>query len=240
MKSLNKILLIIGLLTMTIAANAQFRRYYPPQNRWHHNDHVSRDGSVERDNRNVVGRNSPTNLYLNINYAVSQPLGSLKDYADKTSFRGWNISLLYAINPKWQVGLSSGFYDYYQQFPRKLYHSNGSDISAVQTHTLQLIPIQPTVLYFPGEGDQKVKPYFGLGIGVTDVNYKLYWGKFAGKDNSFAFSASPVVGIRIPFTTTSPLQFNADVKYNFVGYNKNNISSIHTVEANVGLSIHIR
>lgn len=242
MKRIWKLALTVLLLTAAGTVQAQFRYGYPyPRRPWPpQRDQVGRNGEIKRD-QNVVRRNGPSNLWINLNYALSQPLGSLKNYTGKTSFNGWRASLLYQLNPKWAVGLGSGFYDYYERIPRKIYSDKNSAISAVQTHTLQLIPIQPTLLYFPkGNVGKGIHPYVGLGIGVTDVNYKNYWGEFVDKENSIAFSASPMAGIRIPFSETSPLQFNADVRYNFIPYNRNDIQTIHTIGANVGLSINLR
>lgn len=235
-------ILTIVLVMSSLVADAQFRYGYPypPYRHWNQDrDRVGRNGEIQKERR-VRNNNRPTKLHLNLNYAISQPFGGLKDYADKTSFNGWRASLLYQINPNWTVGLGSGFHDYYKRLPRKVYADKNSAISAVQTHTMQLIPIQPTVLYFPGDGESKIKPYVGLGIGITDVVYKNYWGEFLEKGNNIAFSASPMAGIRIPFSATSPLQFNADLRYNFISYNKYNINTIHTLGASVGLSINIR
>jgi len=241
MKTIIKILFAASMIMIVSAADAQYRRYYPRNSRPMYQDRVGKNGEIIKDqNRYSRRSNQPTKLHLNLNYAISQPLGGLKDYAGKTSLNGWHLSLLYAINPKWQIGLGAGFYDYYERFPRKVYHNGNIDISAVQTHTMQLIPIQPTVLYFPGEEEQAVKPYVGIGLGATVVGYKNYWGEFLDKDNSIGFSASPMAGIRISFSKTSPLECNADVRYNFVPYSKHDINGIHTVEANVGLSLNIR
>ncbi len=238
MKNIWKIALTIALFVPAVAVQAQYR--YPYQNRPpYQRNQVGRNGEINQ-NQNMIRRNGPSKLWLDLNYAVSQPFGGLKDYANKTSTNGWRASLLYQFNPKLAIGLGSGFYDYYERIPRRVYQDKNTAISAVQTHTLQLIPIQPTVLYFPGEEGKRVKPYVGLGIGVTDVNYKNYWGEFADKVNSISFSASPMVGIRIPFTKTSPLSFNADLRYNFIPYNKNGIQTINTAEANIGLSINLR
>lgn len=240
MKHIWKYSLVLLLVLSAVAANGQFRYGYPypPQRRWHDQDRVGRNGEIQQERR--IRNQTPTRLHLNLNYAVSQPLGGLKDYTDATSFNGWRAALLYQITPQWSVGLGSGFSDYYKRVPRKVYTDDNSAISAVQTHTMQLIPIQPTLLYFPGESKSKIKPYIGLGIGITNVNYKNYWGKFLEKENSIAFSASPMAGIRVPFSATSPLAFNADVRYNFIPYSKHDISNLHTVEANVGLSLNIR
>lgn len=239
MKNIWKTAFTLLLFIPAIAVQAQYRRYPYPSRPPYQRNQVGRNGEINQD-RTIMRRSGPTRLWLDLNYGLSQPLGSLKDYTDKTSTNGWRASLLYQINPKIAVGLGSGFYDYYERIPRKIYQDKNTTISAVQTHTLQLIPIQPTILYFLGDQKKNVKPYIGLGIGVTDVNYKNYWGEFVDKENSISFSASPMIGLRIPFSPTSPLSFNADLRYNFVSYNRNGIKTIQAPEANVGLSINLK
>ncbi|HEY0611862.1 MAG TPA: hypothetical protein VGD35_19455, partial [Chitinophaga sp.] len=72
-------------------------------------------------------------LSFNINYSIAQPLGSVKDYSDKTSFRGWQAGLQYMLNDQLGVGLKSGFQDFYYRAPRAVYPTKSGDISAVQT-----------------------------------------------------------------------------------------------------------
>ncbi|GAA4307680.1 outer membrane beta-barrel protein [Compostibacter hankyongensis] len=179
-------------------------------------------------------------LNANLNYSISQPLGTLKDYANKTSFNGWNVSLMYSVTPEISVGLQGGFNDYYERIPRQVYHSGSSDVSAVQTHTLQLIPVQAAGIYTFGGVEPGIHPYAGLGVGIADVNYDKYWGEFSDSHNKVAFSVSPMAGVRIPFGQYSPLGLNVGVKYNFTPYSYNEIKNISNVEGNVGLTLNIR
>lgn len=238
-----KIVLKIGLTLMltaaVFAANAQWRPYpygYP-------NRYQRLQQNMERNNNRdqyVYQKNTKPRLLLNLNYGISMPLGSLHDYTGKTSFTGWNGSLLYQINPQLAAGLGVGYYDYYQKIPRQVYQDKTTAISAVQSRTLQLIPIQPTLVYTPKGDKPGVKPYVGLGIGVSDVNYAKYWGEFVESQNKVAFSVSPMAGVQIPFSQKSPLALNVGVKYNYVPYNYNEIKNISTVEGNIGLSIHLK
>jgi hypothetical protein len=177
-------------------------------------------------------------LNLNLNYSVTQPFGSLHDYAGKTSFNSWNGSLMYDISPSFSAGLTLGFHDYYKKIPRMIYSDKTTDISAVQTHTLQTIPVQATGIYTIHGGRQGVHPYLGLGVGITDVNYEKYWGEFADQDNRVAFSISPMAGLKIPLGQTSPVKLNIGVRYNYVPYSYNEIDNINSLEGNVGISIH--
>jgi hypothetical protein len=221
-----------------LSASAQWFRPYPygyrnPYHRLQQNMEHNR-------NSDQVYRQGNSRFWLNLDYGISQPLGSLKDYADKTSFAGWHISLLYEITPKVAAGLGAGYYDFYQKIPRRVYQDKTTSISAVQSHTLQFIPIQPTVVYTPKGDKQGVQPYVGLGIGVADVNYAKYWGEFLDKNNKLGFSVSPMAGVRIPLGKKTPVHFNADLRYNYAPFKYNEVAAISTVELNAGLSIYLR
>jgi outer membrane protein W len=178
-------------------------------------------------------------LSFNINYSIAQPFGSLKDYSDKTSFRGWQAGLQYMISDQIGVGIKSGFQDFYERAPRAVYPTKGGDISAVQTRTLQVIPALATVQYQFTKPDAIVIPYASLGIGAANMNYEKYWGEFVDKDNSWHFMVSPELGINIPFGKASPLLFNASIEYNYASYKLAEITNFSTLQGNIGLRWHI-
>ncbi|MGX5819722.1 outer membrane beta-barrel protein [Chitinophaga lutea] len=175
-----------------------------------------------------------------VGYTVSQPLGSLSDYAGKTSARGWNAGFQYALNDKLSLGLKTGFADFYERFPRTVSSGKGEDISAVQTHTLQTIPILATVQYNFTSPESAVIPYGGIGIGGAHMSYEKYWGQFLEKENKWAFQVSPEIGINVPFGKYSPVMFNANVQYNYAPYKLNEITSFNSVQASIGLKFHIQ
>lgn len=178
-------------------------------------------------------------LSINFDYSVAQPFGSLKDYANKTSFRGWRAGLQYQLNDQLAIGLRTGFQDFYERVPRAVYPDKGGDISAVQTRTLQVLPIQATAQYQLTKPDASVIPYVALGLGAANMQYDKYWGEFSDRSNRWAFMASPEFGINIPFGKGSPLLFNASVQYNYAPYKFEEISNVNMLQGNVGLRFHI-
>lgn len=239
MKNILKITMTFCMVITVYASNAQWRPYPYGSD----NGYQRLQQNMDKNNKNdqyAYRRKSNSPLILNLNYGISQPLGSLKDYANKLSFTGWNASLLYQFNPKWAAGLGVGYYDYYQKIPRQVYSDKTTSISAVQSHTLELIPIQPMILFTPGGNKTGIKPYVGMGIGVANVNYEKYWGEFVDKQNKIGFSVSPMAGIQIPVGKHSPVKFNVGVKYNYATFSYNEIKNVSTVEGNVGLMIHLR
>src|SRR5215204_7642319 len=85
---------------------------------------------------------------LNIGYNMGLPMNDFKNFVSATSYRGFNASVLHGISDKVSVGLATGFQDFYQKNARQLYHfSDGSDVSAVVTYTIQTIHILADVKY---------------------------------------------------------------------------------------------
>ena len=178
-------------------------------------------------------------LSVNVDYSIGQPLGSLKNYTDKTSFRGWRAGLQYQLNDQLAVGIRTGYQEFYERLPRAVYPVKGGEISAVQTRTLQVMPILATVQYQLTKPDAAIIPYVGLGAGAARMEYNKYYGQFADQYNSWAFMATPEFGINIPFGKGSPLLFNASVQYTYSPYKQQEITNYNVVQANVGLRLHI-
>ncbi|WP_160713963.1 outer membrane beta-barrel protein [Chitinophaga solisilvae] len=187
----------------------------------------------------AVSAQSRPPLSVDINYSIAQPLGSLKDYSNKTSFHGWTAGLQYMLNDNLSVGLRSGYQDFYERVPRAVYPDKQGDVSAVQSRTLQVIPIQATIGYAFTKASSPVIPYANLGIGAASMNYEKYWGQFVEKNNSWQFMVSPEVGINVPFGAYSPVMFNANVRYNYAPYKYNEITSFNSIQGSIGLKFHL-
>src|SRR5687768_12605116 len=137
-------------------------------------------------------------LRLNVNYTMANPSGSLKDYVEEASWRGWTTNILYGINDKLSVGLGLGFHDFYQKYPRAVYDlQEGGEISAVITNSLQAIPVLAAVQYnFMPQA--AVQPYVGAGIGGNFIIYNQYLGEFSNARNDIGFAVRPEAGVYIP------------------------------------------
>src|SRR5438270_7047260 len=80
-------------------------------------------------------------LRFEAGYNVAMPLGNFKDLTNKTSFNGWQAALMYGVTDQVSLGVQSGFQDFYQKYDRQVYHGAGTDISAVITNSVQIIPV---------------------------------------------------------------------------------------------------
>src|SRR5215203_6911429 len=128
---------------------------------------------------------------LNIQYNVAVPMNDFKNFVSATSYRGFNASVLHGISDKVSIGLATGFQDFYQKNSRELYHfSDGSDISAVVTYSIQTIPLLASVKY-NFNPDASIQPYAAIGVGGNLIAYNQLFGEFGNQQSKFGFAARP-------------------------------------------------
>jgi opacity protein-like surface antigen len=172
--------------------------------------------------------------------AGATPSGDFKNMIDKTSLRGADVNVLYGINDKFSLGLNVGFQDFYQKFPRAVYKlSDGSDISAVVTNSVQTIPLLATASYnfLPGA---RIQPYASAGAGGALVTNKQFIGEYPNENNKFSFTAKPGVGVYIPFRKQGEVGLNLGVNYNYIAYKQDDISNLNYIGFTIGIGFPMR
>jgi hypothetical protein len=179
-------------------------------------------------------------LKMEFGYNISAPLGSFKnDFIGNTSYKGGYGELSYTINPKFSLGLYSGFQSYYQKYDRQVYKLQGNQaVSAVVSNTLEIVPVMLRGTFSPwgASATAKVQPYISAAAGVSLVNYGQYLGEFGGTQASGAFAAQAGAGIKIPFGNRyNQTAFKIGATYNFTNYKRNEISNLNTAGVNAGV-----
>ncbi|MBX5439769.1 MAG: outer membrane beta-barrel protein, partial [Thermoflavifilum sp.] len=228
--------LLIAGMSVPVFAQVFYPPYPPYPPRDYHAYHP-----YQKDDDQYAYRNTSSDhpLLFSLNYNVAGTLGAAHDFVSKVSPRGWYASLLYPINAQWAVGLSGGYQDYYEKIPRQVYHQPGNDISAVQTHVIESIPIMATGQYNFSSA-QWIHPYVSLGIGVQNLDYQQWWGEYKESDNRWKFALSPAVGLQVPFSKAQTIGLNVQAGYAYSPYNRNNISNISNWFARIGLFASLR
>lgn len=187
-----------------------------------------------------VSASAQEKLKMELSYNVSAPLGSFKnDFIKNTSFRGATGEISYAFNPKFSLGLNSGYQNYYQKYDRQTYKLDGNQtVSAVVSNSMDIIPVILRGTFFPmgASASAKVQPYVSAGAGVNLVNYKQYLGEFGSAQTSAPFAAQAGAGLLIPFgKQTSQFGFKIGATYNYSSYNRNDIAHLNTLGAHAGV-----
>ena len=187
-----------------------------------------------------ISASAQDKLKMELNYNVSAPLGSFKnDFINNTSFRGGSGEVSYTFNPKFSLGLHSGFQSYYQKYDRQVYKLDGNQtVSAVVSNTLDIVPLMLRGTYFPlgSNATAKVQPYVSAAAGISMINYGQYLGEFGGTESSAPLSAQAGAGIKIPFGSKyNQTGFKLGATYNYINYNRNDISKLNNVGFNAGV-----
>ena len=177
---------------------------------------------------------------LSLNYSVNSPLSSFKsESVSKTSFRGWNGSLMYNINNKIAVGLGTGFNDYYQKYQRQVYQDKNNAISAVLTNSVQTVPIMVKGRYTPAPAGL-VQPYIGLGIGGNLVYYRQFLGEFQDSKSGIYFATQPEVGVNIPFSRYRGSAFSIGANYSYMPFEYGNVKDLNNWGIFAGFKISLK
>ena len=176
---------------------------------------------------------------LDIGYNIAIPMNGFKNAVSSTSFRGFQATLMHKLSDKISVGLGTGFQDFYQKNPRQMYQfSDGSDVSAVTTYTIQTIPLLAEVKYnfMPGA---PVQPYAALGAGGNFISYNRLFGQFGNPITKFGFAARPEAGVYIPFKNSST-GITVGAAYNIIPFQQDGLTNLNNAGIHAGVAIPLR
>lgn len=177
---------------------------------------------------------------LDIKYSAALPMGSFKTQLSENSYRGFQANVLYGVSNNFSIGLGTGYQDFYQKNPRQIYKlTNGSDISAVLTHSIQTIPVlvQAKYRFTPGAA---VQPYVALGVGGNLISYSELLGQFGGNDTKFGFAARPEAGLFIPFKKMGTSGIALGASYNVMPFKQDEFTNLNHVSISAGITIPLK
>ncbi|MCW3089372.1 MAG: porin family protein [Ferruginibacter sp.] len=178
---------------------------------------------------------------LALNYNTATPLGkTFKEYVNNTSFRGIQGSVLYTLNNDFRIGLQASYNDFYQKYGRQVYKTtDGADISAVLSNTLQEIPVLVKAEYTLVK-DGWIKPYIGLGAGVNFINFDQFFGEFKSSRFYTKAAFSGDLGVLIPFHKTGEYGVRLSTSYNLSPFDKEGIKNISTWNGQLGIVVPLK
>ncbi len=134
-------------------------------------------------------------------YGVSLPMGGQKEYIDRVSPANFALEGEWLFPKRFSLGLKTGYQYNQQRLGRAIYSSTegtiGQDVSAVQTHTLTIIPAMASVSYYFAENSAAFRPYVQLAGGGAYVDYSRFLGTFlAAQASQFKGAIAPAIGLK--------------------------------------------
>lgn len=177
---------------------------------------------------------------LDLGYNVALPTGSFKNDVNNASYRGFDAKVLYGVTDKLSIGLGTGFQDFYQKSSRQVYKlSDGSNVSAVLTNSVQTLPLLATAKY-NFTPDAAVQPYAALGVGGNLITYNQLLGEFGSQQSKFGFAARPEAGVYVPFKKDGQAGFTLGASYNIMPFKELGGSNLNNLGLHAGISIPLR
>lgn len=179
-------------------------------------------------------------LQITGGYNINIPTGSFKDYITHPGYKGFNVGLAYPINNQLSVGLSFGYNDYYQKYPRQVYDDGkGNAVSAVVSNSVQQVPLLLTANYTLVKKGF-IRPYIGAGAGVDFVTFDQYLGEFDDPKTRTKWALKGEAGFYIPLSSYSSTAIKIGGSYNYMPYNSDGIKNLDTwgIEAGIRFPIH--
>ena len=187
---MKRITSLIGLLAMTIAAQAQYRN-------------ESSDVLASIFDRYVT-------FSLSARYGVAMPLGGQKGYIDRISPANLALEGEWLFPQRFSLGIKTGYQYNQQRRDRQVYDFGDQAVSAVQTRTLTVIPAMVSASYYFAENSAALRPYVQVAGGGAFVDYTNFFGTLADQNSGFKGAIAPAIGLK--FYGQRDKKFGAEIQ----------------------------
>lgn len=172
---------------------------------------------------------------INIQHSTHLPVGSVRDFVENISPRGFSADYSYFISNNFSVGFAGGYSDLYQKKDRETYTFSETEISAVKSHSLQAIPLMLKGSYSKIKEGSLFQPYVGIAAGGSLVNYEEWFGTLVDEKSGFRFTVAPEIGTRISFNKYSLGGVDLSLRYHYTAFKYNDVKNLQTISLNLGL-----
>lgn len=144
---------------------------------------------------------------------VNIPLGD--KFVEDVSFAGGKFEFRKMIDDKFSVGFDFSWNSYYTYKSTQTYHFNeATDVTTDLYKYLYTLPMAVTAHYYLPTYSIFV-PYFGLGMGATYSQPKLYFNIYEVSQENWGFLVRPEIGTVIKFDPMSDVGILLAARYSY-------------------------
>lgn len=170
-------------------------------------------------------------------YGAALPMGSQQNYIDKTGSRNFAVAFEAMFPGRFSVGGRIGQNYFSQRLPRQVYSfDDGSDVSAVQTRTLTLVPLLAIGSVYLNDIHSTFRPYLQIGAGGAYVDYTKYYGTLSDQKTGIRAAVAPAIGAKFQFGKGSNFGGEVQVQYQNVFFKYNELTNSSNLLLSFGLS----
>jgi outer membrane protein W len=165
------------------------------------------------------------------------PTGSFATgYIDKATIDNYSIAVDWIFQKPFSIGLELGQTFFSKRLPRAVYNIDDQVVSAVQTRTISLMPLQGVANFYLGNANARIRPYLQLAAGGSLLDYTLYYGNLANQEQTIKLSYGAGVGSKFLFKKDGSIGADIRVRYNQTALNFDYIDNgVGQLNATAGL-----
>lgn len=224
MNKVLKITFLCFLVSVSFVAKAQVRIGYQ---------------ETEQDKKRQDKSLSPYLRYnsyrIGLRYGVAQTAGGMSTYIDQLASGQYALAGEMVLTEKFAFGAQIGVGSFKQRMPRQVYNFDGTDISAVQTRSLNRFALLATGTYHVAPVTATLRPYVQAGLGVSLIDYINYWGMLDDAKSTFTYTTQLAAGLQVLFSKEGHLGADLQVHYQYSPFTYDYITNVSTLGGSVGL-----
>ncbi len=169
-----------------------------------------------------------------LGYEPATPIGEMKDFIGKTSFRGLSASANWFLGKKITLGATVQWTGFYEKLDRATFEAEGIAITSTVWKEFYILPIYVNTKYhFLEEG--MFLPYAGLSAGVSYIEQLAQAGTYKFSKINWHFGIAPEVGTLIPMGIEKTWGFNVMLRYQMAFYNEFDINLLQYLNYSFGV-----
>lgn len=169
-----------------------------------------------------------------LSYEPATPLGEMRDFIGKTSFRGLSASGNWFLGKKITLGATIQWTGFYEKVDRETFEIEGSAITSTVWKEFYILPLYVNAKYhFLEEG--MFLPYAGLSAGASYIEQLAQVGTFEFTEIHWRFGLAPEVGTLIPMGIEKSWGLNVMLRYQMAFYNEFDINLLQYLNYSFGV-----
>lgn len=181
---------------------------------------------------------------LSLNYQMSVPTGSVKNFIDDASFRGFGINYHYFVDKGQHLSLGlevswDTYYDAYKNISGNFKFQNDNNIYTItgnQYRYVNFVPMLAQARYSFFNEMALFRPYVGMGVGTSWCEKRTEIGELRSEISRWQFAMSPEIGVVI--NATSSIGINVGARYMYATQAANGrIPEIQQFTFSIGLVV---
>ncbi len=154
-------------------------------------------------------------LYTGITWNMGFPTANTGEYIDKTSFRGFGITIAKYVQPDLSIGGSVSWNVFDQLLRGRTEVLESGAVTGTQVRYINALPILVNARYFWGERRGEVHPFIGFNAGMYYIRQRLDIGVWTLENNNWHVGLAPEFGLYIPVGRETYLTATARWNYAF-------------------------